>query len=111
MGWNAGAQCWIPHRHRFAAVAKGVEELAGKGSYDGYLGQGGLGCPTCKRMMEVATAQSCTAGIKWSGQEVQQYAREAVWSFIFDASDAWAYWSARKFLELCAELGLAIYFY
>lgn len=110
MGWDAGFNTEAKDkRKQFKKTATEVKRIAGL--VDGSLQFGGLDCSTCRLMLEQATAQNCSEGTEWSAEQVQQIASAAVWEFVFQAEDAWAYWSARKFLETCAAIGGVIYFY
>ena len=109
MGWDASCLDLKVDKKPFKQASKEVKQKAGL--VDGRLMFGGLDCSTCRRMLQQATDQNCTEGVEWSAKQVKQISAAAKWDFTFNAEDAWAYWSARKFLEVCAELGTGIYFY
>lgn len=80
------------------------------GSADIYLRTAGLDCSACALMLQEATGESVWVDKKWNREYVRKVNREADWNFEYDKEDAWAYWSARKFLETCARAGLSIHF-
>lgn len=76
---------------------------------DWLLEYGGLDCSDCAEMLQKATGMDCW-GENLSWQRVKSYAKKANWDFCYPKTEAWAYWSARKFLETCAKLNLPIRF-
>lgn len=123
MGWDAYAKPvdndWkkdgriVNRRQRrvFKEASKEVYEKAG--TVDWLLDKGGLDVSTCGEMLAQATGQSVYDENGWNKKRVKELSRTADWSFIdhpVDIEDLWAYWSAKKFLEACAKLGLGIRF-
>ena len=117
MGWDAFSSvktlddCKPKHpepRRLFRNAHLYVKRKAG--SVDGYLEYGSLDCSDCRRMLEEATGESCYDENGWSKEKVRDLQKSANWNFEYDPEDAWAYWSARKFLEVCAKLNLSIEF-
>lgn len=92
----------------FAEVSK--EVVTRTGAVDFLLRCGGLDCSACAHMLERATKCTAWDGDGWVAEQVQMLARTADWDFDYSANDAWAYWSARRFLETCARYKLGIKF-
>lgn len=86
------------------AFVKRKAEFADAGLRIGYLD-----CSECAHMLERATGKGAW-GDGWSVEQVQQINKEANWDFKFIKEDSWAYWSAKKFLEVCAKANLSIEF-
>lgn len=82
------------------------------GYVDGYLRMGALDCSDCGRMLEKATGKSvCNENeSRWSVAVVKEINKNANWDFDYSSEETLYYWSARKFLEVCAKAGLAIRF-
>ena len=80
------------------------------GSVDGYLRMAGLDCSSCAEMLERATGRSVWDERDWNKDFVVKVNEKANWDFEYEQEQAWAYWSAKKFLESCAKAGLSIYF-
>ena len=80
----------------------------GDGGVDCMLRLGGLDCSDCKLMLEEATGEYCFDN--WDKRKVQRLNKEADWDFEYDKLLAWAYWSARVFLETCAKANLEVSF-
>jgi hypothetical protein len=95
-------------RAAFAAATEEVLEKAG--GVDGMLERGGLDCSDCGQMLERATGQSVYTYTDWSVAKVRRLNKKANWDFEPESGEEWAYWSARKFLEVCAEHGLSVNF-
>jgi len=118
MGWDAHSSAEFDyekgqfvntaHQEAFLLAVHEVKTLTG--TYDGYLKQGGLDCSDSCKMLELATGESCYAKDAWSAEKVKELNDKADWRIYYGGIDAWAYWSARKFLETCAELSLSITF-
>lgn len=85
----------------FNAAADLVIEKAG--SYDGGLRLGGLDCSTSIRMLEKAVGLSLSHEHYHIATQLQMMSN---WDFEYSDEDAWAYWSARKFMECCCEFDL-----
>ncbi len=118
MGWDAASSANIDWEndkledenldHLFKLAAKYVKEKTG--TVDGYLELGGLDVSNCAYMLEKATGKNCWNEKGWSVEEVKQLQESANWNFEYDEEEAWSYWSAKKFLEVCAEASLSISF-
>jgi len=95
-------------RDAFVKASRRVRKLTG--TVDNYLEQGALDCGACAEMLGMATGEECrnAVDVDWSKKKVQSLAKKANWDFKFKKEDAWAYWSAKLFLETCAELRLSI---
>ncbi len=124
MGWDANASVKIKRDENFkllnanellnpeyAEAFKQASKQARKetGSVDALLRLGGLDCSTCAKMLEKATGESVYVE-EWSASKVKTLSKSANWGFKCDDSKAWAYWSARLFLETCAKFNLSIQF-
>jgi len=96
------------HRQAFLLAAKRVTSVTG--SCDADLSGGALDCSNCAYMLQEATNRSCWSETPWSVDEVQTLSTEANWDFKVRREDLWAYYSAKVFLETCAELKLGIKF-
>jgi len=94
-------------RESFKKAYVEVKKIAG--AVDGFLDFGDLDCSTCRDMLTKATGIN---GYEdgFTSDQVVELNKNANWNFKFPEEDAWAYWSARKWLEVCAELKLSIYF-
>jgi hypothetical protein len=118
MGWDAYSSAEYLHEvgrfknplhtEAFEKACAQVKELGG--TVDAFLEMGSLDCSACCRMLEEATGESCYNEEGWNADKVQELSEKADWRILYDNDDAWAYWSARKFLETCAELNLSIEF-
>jgi hypothetical protein len=95
----------------FTVAANKAVELAG--GRDGFLHMGSLDCGDAIGFMEQALGRQGgpDAGI-WSPEEVRQMWDAAQWPDPASLSrePLRAYWSARKFVEVCVQQGLGIYF-
>jgi len=95
----------------FTEAADIVGQLAG--GRDGFLHMGSLDCSEAIAFMEQALGRrgGPGAGI-WSPEEVRLLWDAAKWPdpASVPADLLWAYWSARKFVEVCVEQGLGIWF-
>lgn len=125
MGWDANASVKIKRDENFkllnadellnteyvAEAFKRASKQARKetGSVDALLRLGGLDCSTCAKMLEKATGESVYVE-DWSALKVKTLSESANWDFKCDDGKAWAYWSARLFLETCAKFNLSIQF-
>lgn len=112
-GWEKGydKRRQIGDKALNKAFRKASKEVADKaGCVDGLLCRAALDCRTCAEMLEQATGEGMWRDEDATAEEVKCWSKEANWDFEYDENDAWAYWSARRFLELCAEHGLAINF-
>ncbi|HNG68581.1 MAG TPA: hypothetical protein PLP63_06535 [Saprospiraceae bacterium] len=120
MGWDADSSAIIKQVHGTRRIANpqlrnqfynAINEIQQKaGTADGSLIHGGLDCSNCADMIEKATLRSCYDSNGWSAEEVKKINESADWNFEYNQEDAWAYWSAKKFLELCAKNNLSIKF-
>lgn len=126
MGWDAYATTKQGERLNTENCSKGIriknkrirsafkiaDEKCVKehGSVDGFLSSGGLDVSICAKMLEKATGQSAWSEDGWDYLQVKIIAILANWNFKYEKQNAWAYASAKIFLETCAELGLGITF-
>lgn len=99
------------HDSAFAAAV--TETLIHARSYDWMLRIGGLDCSPCAYMIEAATGENCWSEEDWEPEFVQQLNEDANWDQahcgVTDDNLSF-YWSARTFLQACADQGLAITF-
>jgi hypothetical protein len=95
------------HRRLFKNASNYVKRKAKV--VDWLLEHGGLDCSICGEMFQEATGRD-HYGPNCTKKEVQKLNRYANWDFEYSEKDAWAYWSARKFLETCAKCNLSIRF-
>lgn len=96
--------------HLKSEFTKAWEFIVDKtGSCDGGFVSGYLDTSTCGKMLNRATGKG-VYGDDWSKEEVKQLYETANWNFSYSEDEEWAYWSARKFLEVCANNDLSIEF-
>lgn len=126
MGWDALSTAPIAkskklqlkykkHREAFAEAVKTVKENADM--VDGGLFYGTLDCSDCKYMLRKA-AEFSKEDLNWGLAWEEGMTPEVVkvmhmflnWDFKYKKEDAWAYWSAKEFVRVCAEQGLGIRF-
>lgn len=88
----------------FRQAAKGAKRMGGDA--DMMLEFGALHLRECADMLRQATSLDPYDVKGWSPSEVQK----ASWKFNYLKSRRGAYWSARKFLETCAEHQLGVRF-
>lgn len=119
MGWDAYSSAeynWEKNQFKDKAIGKlfnqADKEIREKtGNVDWGFDKGLLDTSDCANMLEKATGKSCyDKPYRWSAKQVKQYNQSANWDFEFELGDAWAYWSAKKFLEICAGNNLSIRF-
>lgn len=118
MGWDAQSAAkvdWGAKKLQDPTLAKMFIEAhkyvrRKTGSVDGDLMLGGLDCSACADMLVEATGVDVYSENPWSRAFVKTTNEKADWDFEYDKSSAWAYWSARKFLETCAKANLSIRF-
>ncbi len=125
MGWDAYAtypngryllQNWETdhrlksRRLRMAFEQASADVAAMAGDVDWMLATGGLDVSTCADLLHNATGFSAWDEKGWSPRKVRKATNSANWDFEVPEDDLVSYWSARKFLEVCAELGLGIKF-
>lgn len=82
------------------------------GGCDGFLSLGSLDCVQSQELLSRAIGRTIAPSIGiWPADEVRQLAAAAVWPDpnSIPADERWAYWSARKFLEVCVQHGLGIW--
>ncbi len=94
----------------FAEAADWVERHGG--GRDGFLSLGSLDCGQSHEFLSRAIGRRIDPSIGiWLADEVRQLAAAAVWPDpdSIPADERWAYWSARKFLEVCVQHGLGIW--
>lgn len=120
MGWDAHSSAEMDYSKPFSRIRdkqirryfkKASDFVKAKtGTVDCLLETGSLDCDQCAKMLEAATGQTCWMD-GWSEADVQAIRETACWDNIsITKDDEWAFWSARKFLETCANLGLSINF-
>jgi hypothetical protein len=83
------------------------------GGVDGFLDLGSLDCGDCISFLEKALGREGGPGAGiWPPEEVRAMSKAADWPepASIPSDVLWAYWSARKFLEVCVEHGLGIWF-
>lgn len=118
MGWDAHSSAkvnWKENRLRNANLNRLFINAHGyvkrkTGGVDGFLSIGSLDVDDCALMLEKATGKSCWDEKGWSKKEVKEIYKKADWDFEYKINEAWAYWSAKKFLEVCAKSNLSIRF-
>jgi len=98
----------VEARKLFEQAAMDIKKDAG--SVDCLLSIGSLDVSDCGIMLERATSESMYNENGWSARFVKKLNKEADWDFKFDKKDLWAYLSAKRFLEICAKLGLRVRF-
>ena len=95
----------------FAEAAEWVKKQAG--GRDGFLSKGSLDCSHSIAFLQSAIGRKFepSKGHIWSADEVRRLAETAQWADPATVPDdeLWAYWSARKFLEVCVQHGLGIW--
>ena len=120
MGWDAYSSVKKDYTGKTPKIVNPVHAKAFKnafayvkrkaGSVDGYLDGGALDCSACAFMLEKATGRTAWFIKGWDKKQVKKIAKKANWDFKYHKDKAWAYWSAKKFLETCAKQDLAIQF-
>ena len=118
MGWDAHSSAKVNWDKRkledknidrlFEGAENYVKEKTG--TVDGFLRLGSLDVSRCAYMLEQATGKNCWDEKGWTEEEVKRFNETANWDFEYNDEDAWAYWSAKKFLEVCAEANLSVSF-
>jgi hypothetical protein len=120
MGWDAQSSVEVFYGKRsrhiknrrinklFLDAFKEIQQITG--TVDGYLDIGSLDCSICGKMLEKATDQSTYTPLGWSIDVVIALNTSANWEFFYNKKDQWAYLSAKKFLEICAQENLSIKF-
>lgn len=118
MGWDAFSSAekdWDNRKLKdpimdksFAAADRFVAYKTG--SADMLLRMAGLDCSPCATMLEKATGLDAWDEKGWDVETVKEANKNADWDFDYTEEFAWAYWSAKKFLECCAENNLSITF-
>ena len=117
MGWDAHTNAkknWDKHqlsnKEQRVAFKEAFEYVKSEaGQVDWYLDMAGLDCSACAEMLEKATGKDCW-GDDWKSNDIQSIYENSNWDFEFSKEDAWAYWSAKKFLELCAKFKFTVTF-
>lgn len=92
----------------FKNAASFVKKKTGRVDPELHLGMLDNSC--CAHFLYKATGVSVYDQEGWSINKVHLIRKKANWNFEFDKEFSWAYWSAKKFLEVCARKNLAIYF-
>ena len=87
--------------------------LRNAGGCDGFISLGSLDCSLSITYLEQAIGRKFepSKGDIWPPEEVRALSNAAVWPDPATVRDdqRWAYWSARKFLEICVEHGLGLW--
>jgi phage FluMu protein Com len=117
MGWDAHTNAekdWdkkcLKSKKLNNAFSKADEFVKKKaGSVDCYLFMAGLDCSACAKMLEEATGKSCYDD-DWEAKNIEKIYLKSNWNFEYKQEDTWAYWSAKKFLELCSKFKLTVTF-
>lgn len=126
MGWDAISSANKTWKSRSKAQIKIINEFTNAidnvikktGSVDGGLEVGCLDTSACRYMLEKA-AESSKESLNWglayseggmSVEAVKVMHMFLNWDFKYKKDDAWAYWSAKEFVRVCAENGLSIRF-
>lgn len=119
MGWDAFAAAEISKgkgfklkhkRHREAFKAAHEEVLKNADSVDGGLDAGVLGSSACRDMLQKAFNGNVSVYSNWTPEQTKQAQKLANWNFKYSKEDAWAYWSAKIWLRVCAENDLGVEF-
>jgi len=123
MGWDAYSSKDLrdeAQKIAFELASKRVIEKCG--SVDGSLETGGLGLSTSARMLSLASEQTGEGYLGFyfhpyqddpvTPEQVKVLAELLIWNFEFTLprEEKWAFWSAREFINVCAELELGIRF-
>ena len=115
MGWEAQTKVYDFQTRKYTnrKVSKAFRHLSAAirlvtGAVDGELIYGGLGCSKSRQFLEKATDIICY--IDWDSEDTVKIAAKANWNFEHSPDEAWAYQSAKLFLETCAKLELAVTF-
>lgn len=121
MGWDAFADTKVvwPQRgepylenadHRAAYQMARDEVRKHTPTVDWRLPLGGLDTSDAARMLERATGASAWDENGWTAERVKELAAKANWNFEYHVDLAYAYWSAKLWLETTARLGLKVRF-
>lgn len=118
MGWDAHSTAkadWEHHKLTDPTIDKMFKNAEmyvrrKAGTVDANLRMAGLDCSNCAHMIEKATGRTAWDYKKWPKKLVKEISKNANWDFEYEKDEAWAYWSAKKFLETCAKAGLSISF-
>lgn len=115
MGWDAITNVYNYETKKYTNrnFSKAFRQAAAAvtlltGSVDGDLCHGGLDCSLCRKFLEKATGLVCY--IDWDAAETVKIEASANWDFYYKPDEAWAYFSAKLFLEICAHHKLAVTF-
>lgn len=115
MGWDAQSTGYSFETRKYVnrKVSKEFRQISAAislitGTVDGDLITGGLGCSKSRYFLEKATGLICY--IDWDAADTVMIAAKANWNIKYKIDDAWAYQSAKLFLETCAKFELAVNF-
>ncbi|WP_333577901.1 hypothetical protein [Sphingobacterium sp.] len=126
MGWDAissfnsnirsRAKQNLSIKKKFIEASEYVKKITG--SVDGDLSIGALDCSPCHDMLIKAAKNSdkeLNWGLAWSYDGMNPDVVKVMhaylnWDFKFSKEDAWAYYSAKEFVRICAENELSIRF-
>lgn len=109
---DEGSATSRPHaiRAAFGEAERWLIENAG--GCDAFISLGSLDCSQSIQYLERAIGRTFepSVGDIWSSEEVRRLSEAAVWpdAGSVPADERWAFWSARKFLEVCVRHGLGI---
>ncbi len=94
----------------FAEADRQARTIAG--GVDGFLHMGCLDCGDCQRYLFDALGRDGRPGEIWPPEELLALSQTARWSDPESVPDdlRWAYWSARKFLDVCIGHDLGVWF-
>lgn len=110
MGWDAFAYGPKGGRIRnreikndFKKASKWVKRKCSE--VDGCLSRGILDVSTCGEMLQAACGKHHYSETPWHPKTMTFN-----WEFLHRKGEAWAYWSARKFIEVCQKHNLIVKF-
>jgi hypothetical protein len=110
MGWDAHSSV-KKKKEALKDFKEAAEWVKAKcGSVDGFLSGGSLDISNSGNMLAEATRESVYDKYGWEEKKVKGLYESAYWDFHYEEEDATYYWSARKFLEVCAKHNLRIDF-
>ena len=123
MGWDAYSNADLRNEAQKIAFKSASKRVINNcNSADGGLAVGALGLSDSARMLEKAFEKTGEDNIGFffhpyqddyvTVEQVKVLADKLNWDFEFEISSEqrWAYWSAKEFINTCAELGLEIRF-
>lgn len=111
MGWNAytkGTELSASEKGVFEGASEWVRAKTGR--VDGMLDMGGLDTQECAFFLEEITGERVFQEGKWSAEKVKELVENTKWEEPKTPENLWIYWSVRKYLETCTQLGLSVRF-